>query len=135
MEGWDFQVYNKCLFRSIDFNELKSELKSRNVNFAPSDTYYIRTLRLRKDILLHSDPQNVILENIRKDLDEHEKTKFRGGSRYFVNFQAVHLKQPITRSIWPISKQFTETQISSICVNININVFESFPVLLCLKLT
>ena len=82
MEGQDFQLYNKCLFRTIEYNLLKTELISRKVNFTPTDTYYIMTLRLRKDILEKTEPHNVILENIGKDLDDNDKTRFRGGARY-----------------------------------------------------
>ena len=82
MEGKEFQLYSKCLFRTIDFNQLRYELISRKVNFKPTDTYYIMTLSLHKDILEKTEPNNVVLENIAKDLDENEKTRFRGGARY-----------------------------------------------------
>ena len=61
---------------------MKTELLARKINFSPSDSYHIMTLHLRKDILEHSEPHNVILENVKKELEGYVKSKFKSGSKY-----------------------------------------------------
>ena len=82
MEGRDFQIYNKCLFKGIDYCALKSELIERKIDFSPSDTYHILTLRLRKEILKCYPDQKFLLDNVQQELDNYNENKHKGGSRY-----------------------------------------------------
>ena len=82
MDGRDQEVYSKCLFRSISLAELKAELLLRNVNFSPSDSYLILTLKLRRDILVKSDDQPDIVDLINQEIVALDETKPAGGSRY-----------------------------------------------------
>ena len=47
----DQEVYSRCLFQTISLHELKEELKKKNVNFPPSDSYHMMTLKMRAKIL------------------------------------------------------------------------------------
>ena len=57
MEVWflpnisDREVYSRCHFKTISLHELKEELKKKNVNFHPSDSYHMMTLKMRAKIL------------------------------------------------------------------------------------
>ena len=82
MNGRDQEVYNKCLFRTISYSELKSELESRKINFSPSDSFYILTLKLRRLILIESEGSNIIADRIDDEISAYEKTKHTVGSRF-----------------------------------------------------
>ena len=55
MDGPDQELYNKCLFRNVSYEEIKLEMSARQINFSPSDSYFILTLKLRREILQKSD--------------------------------------------------------------------------------
>ena len=82
MDGHNFEIYNKCIFKTIPYHDLKAELESRSANFSPSDTYYILTLRLRKDILEKLEIQPSVRKQLDKEIDVFEKTKNKSGSVY-----------------------------------------------------
>ena len=82
MEGKDLEIYNRCLFKTINFIELKQELVSRSINFSPSDTYILLTLRLRKSILESLDIQHSVVESIDNEIKVYDQTKQRSGSGY-----------------------------------------------------
>ena len=82
MEGRDFELYNFCLFKTISLVNLKEALLARNVNFSPSDTYAMLTLRMRRAILENLDIQHSVIESIDLELEVFEKTKQRTGSGY-----------------------------------------------------
>ena len=86
MEGIEFDLYNKCLFKTINYNQLKSELLSRNINFSPSDTYPILTLRMRKDILEKLHIQHSVVQNIDSEIKLFEKVKYKSTSGYRCSF-------------------------------------------------
>ena len=79
MDGRDQEVYSKCLFRSISLAELKAELLLRNVNFYPSDSYLILTLKRRRDILVKSNDQPDIFDLINQEIVGLDETKPAGG--------------------------------------------------------
>ena len=82
MEGRNLEIYNVCLFKTINFEELKSEMVSRQINFSPSDSYVMLTLRLRKEILQSLDIQHALVANLEKEIKIYERTKHKSGSRY-----------------------------------------------------
>ena len=82
MEGSDQTLYNKLLFRKASFEEAKAEILKRKILFSPSDTPYILTLRLRKDILKKAVIQSDVIHTMEKELLEYEKRKRRPGDRY-----------------------------------------------------
>ena len=82
MNGRDQEIYSKALFRSISYSELKSELESRKINFSPSDSYYILTLRLRRTILRESEGSNKVADRIDDEISAYEKSKHNVGSRF-----------------------------------------------------
>ena len=82
MEGRDFELYNFCLFKTISLVNLKEALLAKIVNFSPSDTYAMLTLRMRRAILENLDIQHSVIESIDLELEVFEKTKQRTGSGY-----------------------------------------------------
>jgi hypothetical protein len=82
MEGSEQTLYNKLLFRKSSFEEAKSEILKRNIICSPSDTTYILTLRLRKDILEKAEIQSDVVQTIEKELLEYEKRRRRPGDKY-----------------------------------------------------
>ena len=82
MEGKDLEIYNRSLFKTINFIELKQELVLRSINFSPSDTYILLTLRLRKSILESLDIQHSVVESIDNEIKVYDQTKQRSGSGY-----------------------------------------------------
>jgi hypothetical protein len=82
MEDNDFESYNKCLFRTISYFELKHELEMRNINFSPSDSYYILTLKLRREILRKTDPKCIIGMKIDEEITAYKSNLHSVGNRY-----------------------------------------------------
>ena len=82
MDGHDQTLYNKCLFRTVSYDEIKSEMVVRNVNFSPSDSYYILTLKLRREILGKSEENKNLLKNLDDEIAADEASKHTVGSRY-----------------------------------------------------
>ena len=82
MEGHTFNIYNKCLFRTISLVDLKLELTSHQVGFHQSDSYYILTLRLRREILLRLKMQPAVIEQLTNELNIYDKSKFKECSTY-----------------------------------------------------
>ena len=62
MDGKDQEIYNRALFRNINYLQLKSELVSRNINFSPSDSYFLLTLKLRREILQKYEGKGVLVQ-------------------------------------------------------------------------
>ena len=77
----DQEIYNKCLFRTVNYFELKNELMLRNINFSPSDSYYILTLKLRKEILVKSDENSTLVKRISEEIAAFVTNKTEG-SKY-----------------------------------------------------
>ena len=63
----DEELYNKLLFKALSLQDLKLELKRRNIPCSVSDTYYILRLKLRLQILKDSNADSVHFQPI---LDE-----------------------------------------------------------------
>ena len=82
MDGKDEEVYSKSLFRTINYSQLKSELLLRRVNFSPSDSYYVLTLRLRRQILQKNKENSVLLQNLDEEIVQHEASKHSVGRKY-----------------------------------------------------
>ena len=82
MEGRDQEIYSKCLFRTISYGEIKAEMMTRNINFSPNDTYYILTLKLRREIVKDSEVFGSTIEKIDEEIRAHEAIKHSVGSRY-----------------------------------------------------
>ena len=82
MNGGDQEVYNKCLFRTVCISELKSEMHLRNVTYSPSDSFYILTLKLRREILLKSEHQTLLVKRLDEEIAAHDASKHTVGSRY-----------------------------------------------------
>ena len=77
----DQEVYSKCLFRTINYNDLKLELAKAKINYSPSDSYYILTLKLRRAILLKCDVNDRISINLNEEIRAYEESKYSVGSR------------------------------------------------------
>lgn len=82
MEGSEFDLYNKCLFRTICVSELQTELTLRNDDFSPSDSYHILTLRLRKKILTAANVQSDIVLQLNDEIIAYNKSKCSTYSSY-----------------------------------------------------
>ena len=80
MNGVDQEVYNKCLFRTVCISELKSEMYLRNVSYSPSDSFYILTLKLRREILLKSGDQHLLIKRLDEEIAAHDASKHTVGS-------------------------------------------------------
>ena len=63
------EVYNKLLFKTISFHDLKLELKRRSIPSLLSDTYYILTLKLRLEILKESKVDLVHVQPLIEEID------------------------------------------------------------------
>lgn len=83
VEGESFTLYNKCLFKTIDYCTLKSELLKRKVYFMPNDTYRALTFRLRLDILKSDPKQTVLVKDLKRELDSLTANKRNEGKLYF----------------------------------------------------
>ena len=79
VEGESFTLYNKCLFKTIDYCTLKSELLKRKVYFMPNDTYRALTFRLRLDILKSDPKQTVLVKDLKRELDSLTANKRNEG--------------------------------------------------------
>ena len=75
-------LYGKCLFRTISYVDVKTQLHARNVNFAPSDSYYILTLKLRRDILLEGNSKSETAKHITEEINALTASRHSIGSRY-----------------------------------------------------
>lgn len=75
----DEQLYSKCLFRTLSVSEMMSELESRSVNFSPSDSYLILTLKLRREILLKKLDNFHLVEEINVEIAGINKSKTSSG--------------------------------------------------------
>ena len=82
MEGKDQEVYNRALFRNINFLQLKTELVSRNCNFSPSDSYFLLTLKLRRGILQKYEGNEVLVKKLDEEIAEQDTSKHSVGNRY-----------------------------------------------------
>ena len=82
MDGKDQEVYNRALFRNINFLELKSELISRNINFSPSDSYFLLTLKLRREILQKNEGNEVLVNKLVEEIAEQDASKHSVANRY-----------------------------------------------------
>lgn len=82
MDGQDQELYNKCLFRTVSYEELKSKMIVRKINFSPSDSYYILTLKIRREILLKSDVNAQLVKNLDEEISSYYASKHTVGSRY-----------------------------------------------------
>ena len=60
----DEELYNKLLFKALSLQDLKMELKRRNISCSVSDTYYILRLKLRLQILKDSNADSVHIQPI-----------------------------------------------------------------------
>ena len=78
----DFEAYSKCLFRTISYYEVKTELEDRGINFSPSDTYYILTLKLRSELLRKADPNCAIARKVDEEVAAYKAQKHTVGSLY-----------------------------------------------------
>ena len=76
------EVYSKCLFKTISYVDVKTQLHARNVNFAPSDSYYILTLKLRRDILLEGNSKSETAKHITEEINALTASRHSIGSRY-----------------------------------------------------
>ena len=63
------EVYNKLLFKTISFHDLKLELKRRSIPSLLTDTYYILTLKLRLEILKESKVDLVHVQPLIEEID------------------------------------------------------------------
>ena len=64
LSATDFYTYAKCLFQSINYAELQSELAARAVRTSPSDSSYMLRLKLRRDILVSVQAlEEIIIKN------------------------------------------------------------------------
>ena len=61
-------LYIKCLFRTISFFDLKSELRKRSIQ-AFDDTYYIMCLKLRLKLLSDANYKGSLIGEIQEELD------------------------------------------------------------------
>ena len=82
MDGQDQTLYNKCLFRTVSYAEIKSEMVLRSINFSPSDSYYILTLKLRREILGKNEENKQLLKNLDDEIAADNASKHTVGSRY-----------------------------------------------------
>ena len=80
--GYLEEVYSKCLFRTITYDDVKRKLHARNVNFSPSDSYYILTLKLRRDILLEGNRESETAKHITEEIGALTASRHSIGSRY-----------------------------------------------------
>ena len=60
----DEELYNKLLFKTLSFQDLKLELKRRSIACSVSDTYYVLALKLRLQILKDSNADSVHVQPI-----------------------------------------------------------------------
>ena len=95
MDGSDQELYNKLLFRKVSYTEVKNELRSRNIDFSPTDTFYTLLLKLRRSILVKHGIQADVVETISKELDEVEKLYRKKGPKYkccFTGCEAISFR-------------------------------------------
>ena len=84
------EVYTKCLFRTITYDDVKRQLTARNVNFSPSDSYYILTLKLRRDILLEGNRESETAKHIKEEIDALTASRHSIGSWYKCSLTACN---------------------------------------------
>ena len=82
IEGADFDVYNKCVFRTINYFEVIKELEEKEIIYSPGDTYYILTLKLRRGILAKNDKNCAVAHKIEEEIAAFKASKHSVGSRY-----------------------------------------------------
>ena len=75
MNAKDQEVYGKCLFMTISYHQMKSEMESRSINFSPCDLYYILTLKLRREILQKNDGSDTLIKQINVEIAATENTR------------------------------------------------------------
>ena len=72
LHGNDESLYIKCLFRTINFIDLKQELSSRQLHDC-SDSYYVMCLRLRLHLLQDSSSNKDIISELKSELETLKK--------------------------------------------------------------
>ena len=57
-------------------------MSAREINFSPSDSYFILTLKLRREILQKSDIYKEMVKSLDDEIDAYHASKHTVGSRY-----------------------------------------------------
>ena len=82
MDGKNLELYNKALFRTANYVELKDAIDQREINYYPSDSYYLLTLRLRVDILRECKVQPETRKVMENEIEAFSASQKKTGSKY-----------------------------------------------------
>lgn len=69
------RLYSRCLFKTIDFRTLQSELLARSVQVSCTDSFGLLTLKLRLELLIESDVNPEIIEQLRSEISLETRSK------------------------------------------------------------
>ena len=115
LHGHSESIYIKCLFRSINFHELKSELTSRGIA-SNTDSYYTMTLKLRLHILEVENCYPSVQTEIKAELGLVQEPSARGYmcSVPGCSFNSVNYKSLLKhlRALHSATKQHLVCQLS-----------------------
>ena len=82
MDGKNLVLYNKALFRTASYKELKDAIDERGITESPSDSYYLLTLRIRVDILKECNIQPETRKVMENEIEAFTASQKKTGSKY-----------------------------------------------------
>ena len=70
-------VYNKCLFKTITYKDLKDKLDKKDIKFSSTESYLILTLKLRVQILQESNADEKLIQPLISEIETYLSSQRR----------------------------------------------------------